>query len=760
MNLQLTISQLRKIFELEDSTQDDALIVNEVVYDTRTLVQGDGKMFFALQGKYRNGASFIEEAYRKGVRVFVVQEMPYKAHLDAVYLLVSEPLDALMKLAKWHRLHFEIPIIAIIGTHGKTTIKEWLGSLLKLKYRLVKSPKSYNSKLGVALSILELHSSAQIGVFELSISLPDEGKVFNEMLAPTHVIVGHIGDKHNENFSDKNGKKTEYFNFIKGCTSVFQLHSKIDDFWSGNKGVIKLSSSNFQSSLAALGFIDQLKEENAIMALGVASYFDVSIPDDIQFPDVAMRLETFDGIHDSLVINDTYSLDKESLEVALQYQSILAKSKKRVLLLPKEMTIPKDEITAILERYAPLSCHFSDELTLEEASLNNAVVLVKGNAGSSMNNIAHLLKLKQHRTQINVNLSALRKNIHALKDLLPEHTKTLVMVKANAYGTGMKRTAVFIEELGVDYLGVAYTDEGVQLRNYGVKCPILVMSPGADDFHDCIEYDLEPAIFSLTLLDDLVRTLILKKRMSFPIHLKIDSGMNRLGIKPSEVPSFIDILHSQPELHLKGVYSHFAESDNQLDPSFTKHQLDIFLGACEMLSKHISYPYTKHMANSAAIINQPKAALDMVRMGLVVYGVADDVRAKKALEPVIEWRSEITQIKNLSKGDTVGYNRAFIAKKETTIAIVPVGYADGFRRSLGKGKGTVFIGGKSCKTVGNVCMDMVMVDVTGLKLQEGDTVEIIGENQSILDFSAQLNTIPYEVLTALSLRVHRNYVVT
>ena len=760
MNLQLTIGQLRKIFELEDSAQDDALLVNEVVYDTRTLVQGDGKMFFALQGKYRNGASFVEEAYQKGIRAFVVKEIPNKAHLDAVYLQVSKPLDALMKLAKWHRLHFEIPIIAIIGTHGKTTIKEWLGSLLKRKYRLVKSPKSYNSKLGVALSILELHSSADVGVFELSISLPDEGKEFNEMLAPTHVVIGHIGDKHNENFSEKNGKKIAYFNFIKGCTSVFQLQSKIDDFWSGNKGLIKLSSSDFQSSLSALGFIDQLKEENAIMALGVARYFEVEIPENIEFLDVAMRLETFDGIHDSLVINDTYSLDKESLEAALQYQSTLAKSKKRVLLLPKEVTIPKDEIAALLQRYAPLSCHFSDELTLDDSSLKNAVILVKGNASSSMNNIAHLLKLKQHRTQINVNLSALRKNIHALKDLIPEHTKSLVMVKANAYGTGMKRTAMFIEELGVDYLGVAYTDEGVQLRNYGVQCPILVMSPGADDFHDCIEYDLDPAIFSLTLLDALVRTLILKKRMAFPIHLKIDSGMNRLGIKPSEVPSFIDILHSQPELHLKGVYSHFAESDNQLDSSFTEYQLDVFLGACEMLSKHISYPYIKHMANSAAIITQPKAALDMVRMGLIVYGVAENLRAKKVLQPVIEWRSEITQIKHLSKGDTVGYNRSFLAKKDTTIAIVPVGYADGFRRSLGKGKGTVFIGGKSCKTVGNVCMDMVMVEVTGLKLQEGDAVEIIGENQSILDFSVQLDTIPYEVLTALSLRVHRNYIVT
>ena len=452
MNLQLTIGQLRNLFELNGSDQNDTFVINEVVYDTRTLSQGGGKLFFALTGKFRSGAAFIENAYQKGVRAFVVEKTPETTHLDAVYLQVNDALAALMKLAKWHRGQFNIPIVAIIGTHGKTTIKEWLGSLLKQKYRLVKSPKSYNSKLGVALSILELHSSADIGLFELSISLPDEGKVFNEMLAPTHVVIGHIGDKHNENFSGKDSKKMEYLNFTKGCSSVFQLASKIDDFWSGNKGVVKLLAADFQSWLNELGFLDQLKEDNAIMAMGVANFFDVEPNEDIQFSDLAMRLETFDGIHGSLVINDTYSLDKESLEAALQYQSRLAKSKKRLLLLPKEVTLPKHEIEALLERYAPVNCHFTDELNLEEPSLSNAVVLVKGNAGSSMNKVAHQLKLKHHRTKINVNLSALRKNIHALKDLLPEQTKSLVMVKANAYGTGMKRTSMFIEQLSLIHI--------------------------------------------------------------------------------------------------------------------------------------------------------------------------------------------------------------------------------------------------------------------------------------------------------------------
>lgn len=760
MNLKLSIEKLCSILDLNFNFDGPDLELNEVVYDTRNMHFGKDKIFFALQGKYRNGLSFIQEAYDKGIRVFIVGEMPNKRNEDAHYLLVSKPLDTLLKLAKWHRDRFHIPIVVIAGTHGKTTTKEWLGLLLKEKHLLVKSPKSYNSRLGVALSILELHSKAEIGLFEVSISQANEGGLFKELLSPDYGIICHNGAKYNSNFVAPDNKEAEYLELFQDCKVLFQLEHKVLQSFQGKVHIEKINATEYKEQLEGLGFEDIFKNENALLALGVARYFGVHESSTLSFSDLAMRLETYDGIYNSLVINDTYSLDKESLAAALQYQSTIAKSMKRVLLLPSDITLPKHEIDTLLERYAPITCNFVDDLNMDESSLHNAVILVKGNAGSFMNKVAHRLKLKHHRTRINVNLSALRRNVHALKELLPKQTKSLVMVKANAYGTGMKRTAVFIEELGIDYLGVAYTDEGVRLRNYGVKCPILVMSPSSDDFHDCIEYNLEPAIFSLKLLDDFVGTLILKKRFGFPIHLKIDTGMNRLGLKPSEISNFIDILHSQPELRLKGVYSHFAESDNELDSSFTEHQFGVFIDACNLLSAHISYPFIKHIANSAAIITQPKAALDMVRMGLIVFGVSQNLKSEKELDPVIEWLSEVTQIKQLKKGDSVGYNREFIAENETDIAIIPVGYADGFRRSLGGGKGTVFIGGKSCKTVGNICMDMAMVDVTGLKLQEGDTVEIIGENQSIRDFSNQLDTIPYEVLTALSLRVHRNYILT
>ena len=760
MNLKLSIEKLCSILDLNFNFDGPDLELNEVVYDTRNMHFGKDKIFFALQGKYRNGLSFIQEAYDKGIRVFIVGEMPNKRNEDAHYLLVSKPLDTLLKLAKWHRDRFHIPIVVIAGTHGKTTTKEWLGLLLKEKHLLVKSPKSYNSRLGVALSILELHSKAEIGLFEVSISQANEGGLFKELLSPDYGIICHNGAKYNSNFVAPDNKEAEYLELFQDCKVLFQLEHKVLQSFQGKVHIEKINATEYKEQLEGLGFEDIFKNENALLALGVARYFGVHESSTLSFSDLAMRLETYDGIYNSLVINDTYSLDKESLAAALQYQSTIAKSMKRVLLLPSDITLPKHEIDTLLERYAPITCNFVDDLNMDESSLHNAVILVKGNAGSFMNKVAHRLKLKHHRTRINVNLSALRRNVHALKELLPKQTKSLVMVKANAYGTGMKRTAVFIEELGIDYLGVAYTDEGVRLRNYGVKCPILVMSPSSDDFHDCIEYNLEPAIFSLKLLDDFVGTLILKKRFGFPIHLKIDTGMNRLGLKPSEISNFMDILHSQPELRLKGVYSHFAESDNELDSTFTEHQFGVFIDACNLLSAHISYPFIKHIANSAAIITQPKAALDMVRMGLIVFGVSQNLKSEKELDPVIEWLSEVTQIKQLKKGDSVGYNREFIAENETDIAIIPVGYADGFRRSLGGGKGTVFIGGKSCKTVGNICMDMAMVDVTGLKLQEGDTVEIIGENQSIRDFSNQLDTIPYEVLTALSLRVHRNYILT
>ena len=758
MNFQLSIKQFAHIIAVDSISLAPDIFVNGVVYDTRKIFDGNGKVFFALKGKYRDGIAFVEEAYQKGIRVFVLDELPKVLQPDAAYLKVDEPLDALMKLASWHRSQFEIPVIAVIGTHGKTTIKEWLATLLKQNYQLVKSPKSYNSKLGVALSVLGLHEEAEIAVFEASLTHEGDGTLFNELIKPTHSIIGHVGNKYNENFASNNDKAKEYKSFLKDSKVVFSADSKAQNFVTNEQELIKVI---LEDQTSEVGLSQKLKAENAAISKRVASHFEITIPKAFAFSDVVMRLETFDGINDSLIINDTYSLDIDSLEAALQYQSSVAKSKRRVLFLPKDLEqTPHHDIKNIIDRFHPIDCHYLDSLEIDPEIIQDSVVLVKGNQGAFMNNIAHYLKLKHHRTKINVDLSALRKNIHLLKGLLPENTMSLIMVKANAYGTGIIKTASFVEGLGVDYLGVAYTDEGVALRKSGVVCPILVMSPGPDDFQDCISYDLEPSIFSLQLLDDFIKVLILKNRVGFPIHLKIDSGMHRLGISPEDIPSFIDVLNSQPEFYLKGVYSHFSESDNSQERSFTKTQLQVFEHSCATIASYVPYPFLKHIANSAAIINYPEACLDMVRMGLVVYGVTPNTELSQKLKPVIEWRSEVVQVKTLKRGDSIGYNRSFTADANMEIAVIPVGYGDGFRRSLGAGRGHVFIEGVKCKTLGNICMDMLMVDVTGKGILEGTPVEIIGKNQTLANFAAQLDTIPYEVLTSLSSRVHRNYIVS
>lgn len=760
MNLQLSLRHFSDIFKQTPQGFSVDGLLNEVIYDTRNLNDGRDKVFFALQGKFRSGFDFIEPAYDQGVRVFVVdKEVPNKK-TDACYFVVEDTLEALIKLAAWHRMRFDIPIVAIVGTHGKTTVKEWLGQFIKAKYQLVKSPKSYNSKQGIALSILELHSKATFSIFEVSITHPKEGALIKSMLQPTHGAICHVGDKYNENFGSPSGKFEEYSQLFSECVFVFYLEeSNVKNRLGSSLKMKSISPKEFTAELDSLNFNEDLKIKNASLALGIANYFGASISkENIEVRDVAMRLETFDGIQNSLIINDTYSLDLESLEAALQYQMAIAKGKKRLVLLPQEHNLQKSELLLLLNRYVPDAFYFISETYALEASIADSVILVKGNKQSWMSKMANQLKVKHHRTKINVNLSALRNNIHHLKDLLPKKTKALVMVKANAYGTGLSKTGPYIDQLGIDYLGVAYTDEGVQLREQGVKCPILVMSPGIDDFHDCIEYMLEPAIFSLSLLDDFIKELISRKMKGFPVHLKIDTGMNRLGISPKEVPDFIDTLRSQPEIHLKGVYSHFAESDHK-DMSFTQQQFDTFKECCARIQEQVSQPFLRHIANSSAILNHPETSLDMVRMGVVAYGVSEHPAIVNKLIPVIEWSSQVVQLRNLKNGDAVGYNREFIATRSMTIGIIPVGYADGFGRSLSHGVGAVYIKGMKCVTVGNVCMDMIMVDVTGLEIQENEPVEIIGSQQSLMDLARQLNTIPYEVLTSLSLRVHRNYVV-
>jgi len=759
LKINITLEKLAQIIHGEINGAIKDASVHSVAYDTRLIQSGEHKAFFALKGKFRKGSDFVSEAYSKGVRVFVLEQAPDEQKNDAVYIKVKNSLDSLLTLAKWHRNKFDIPVVAIAGTHGKTTVKEWLGILLSEKYRVVKSPKSYNSKLGLALSMLELNHDSEFGLFEVSITEPGEGKVFQEILNPSYGILTHAGDKFDYNFESKRDKLGEYVSLFKNTKKVFfesDLYAELFNNYSHQN----IQVSDFKMELDRLEFKQAVKKINASICLCVASYFKVHVElEKGSLPDLAMRLESYEGIENTTIINDTYSLDAESLETSLQYLSTLGQTKKRIVLLPKGDMANKSETLDLVKQYQIDEHHFIESKDDIDFPISNSVILVKGGKDTNMNRIAGQLKLKHHRTKIEINLSAIRKNIHLVKDRLSGDTKCLIMVKANAYGTGLIKVGQYNEQIGADYLGVAYTDEGVDLRKNGVKCPILVMNAGVDDFQECIDNQLEPSIYSLSILDEFVKILIANKIKGFPIHLKIDTGMKRLGLHENEIELFISLLNSQPEIRLKGVYSHFSESDNIANSEFTEGQLKSFLNTCSVLSERTSASFIRHISNSDGVINFPESQLDMVRLGLVAYGISNNPKIKKELTPVIKWSSQVAQVKNVKKGESIGYGRSYVAEKEMKIAIIPVGYADGYRRSLGNGKGSVYINGHAFYTVGNVCMDMIMIDISNEAIHVGDLVEIIGENQNLIQLSQLLDTIPYEVLTSLSNRVHRNYII-
>jgi alanine racemase len=476
-------------------------------------------------------------------------------------------------------------------------------------------------------------------------------------------------------------------------------------------------------------------------------------------PVLALRLETFDGINNTLVINDTYNLDLDALVHSLEYQKMIAKRRKRIVIIGLDSETEKrtKEIEAIVTSFKPDDFYLVRNTNEVPSDIKNAVLLIKGTRNLGMEEVAQRYKLKRHKTFLEIDLTAVRHNLSVVRKKLKPKTKILAMVKAQSYGSGLEKMASYLEQQGVDYLGVAYVDEGVELRKHGITTPILVMNPEEESFDLCIQYRLEPAIYSFIQLDQFIKDLIVAKQNNFPIHIKFDTGMRRLGFEPSDWSEILSVLQTQPEIRVAGVYSHLADADNVRDKRFTQLQFKRFEEVCKSLQQGLGYSFIRHLLNSEGVFNFPEYQLDMVRVGIIMYGICTDKNIHKILKPVIRWQSSISQIKNLKSGDFVGYSRSFKASKPMKIAIIPVGYADGFRRSLGNGKGGFYIHGNFCPTVGRVCMDMTMVDITTLDANEGERVEIIGENQSIEKLAGTMRTIPYEVLTSISKRVHRLY---
>ena len=736
-----------------------------VAYDTRNIVDGSRSVFFALTGAFRDGHAFIGQAYEKGVRCFIVSgEVNVNDYPEAGFIQVPDTLMALQTMAMEHRRKFSYPVIAITGSAGKTTVKEWLYHLISPNLRVIRSPKSYNSQLGVALSLLQLNDECDIALIEAGISSPGEMERLREMIRPTHGIMTSFGRAHSENFrttEEHLSEKLSLFSHVRSTwfTTALQLDLKSVEAING----IAIQPSQFQKDLKYVPFEDSASLNNVLLAIGVARSLlgkEIDLSERIStLPRLALRLETFEGKGGNTVINDTYNLDIDALSHSLEYQLRVAEGRKRVVIigLDDENLHRREEILQIVNAFKPDKVFFlspDDELKDEP---ENSVILIKGTRKADMQRYARNFRLRKHTTYVEIDLSAVRNNLEVFRKQLDPTTKMLAMVKAQSYGSGIEKMASFLEQQGIDYLGVAYADEGIELRKQGVKVPILVMNTEEEGFEDCIQNRLEPAIFTLRQLDLFISELILQGQTAYPIHLKLDTGMRRLGFDLKDLPKVCDVINAQPEVVVKSVYSHLADADNRRDRRFTDHQIAHFTHACDFIQGRLNYPFIRHIVNSEGAANFPQAQLDMVRLGIGMYGITTNPAVKRKLKPVLSWFSAVSQVKTLKKGESVGYSRTFIADKETTIAVIPVGYADGFRRSLSNGKGSVFIGGKACQTVGRVCMDMIMVDVTGKKVREGDLVEIIGKHQSIEQFAEAMETIVYEVMTGISRRVHRVY---
>ena len=817
-----TIGEIAQIVESQNHLFDIEFKINRLLLDSRQFSSASGVLFFALRGNNHNGHQYIPELYKKGIRNFVVEVLPQQKEKDSNYLVVPNSLAALQKLARAVRQQSKAQIVGITGSNGKTIVKEWLSQILQKQFSVCRSPKSYNSQIGVPLSVWELEEHNEIGVFEAGISQPGEMLLLEEILKPEIGIFTNIGTAHDVNFNNHQQKIEEKLKlFAKSKKLVYQkgeslLGKEIEAFANANN--VELLSWSFSDSSADLFVINKQVEPKKARFIGVykGSEVEVTIPftDDASMENtlhcwrlalelgmdnevlklafselqpVEMRLEMKSGSNGNLIINDVYNSDLESLRIALHYLENQGRNRKKILILsdmfqsglPLEklnrrveeminrfeldqvITIGEGLMTSKLSLRAPLDLYPSTKDFLGHIfkyRFRDSAILLKGARSFKFEEISAKLESKSHETVLNIHFDRMVHNLNYFRSLLKPQTRIMAMVKAFSYGSGSYEVANLLEFHKVNYLGVAYTDEGVELRKAGISLPILVLNPEVSSFEDLIEYNLEPEIFSLEQLQLFVEAI---KHASgsakIPVHIKLETGMNRLGFTEDQFDGLLSLLEQSHQLKVVSVFSHLATSDEPSQKDFTLQQIDTFTKMSEKLERNLGYGFIRHICNSSGISQFPEAHFDMVRLGIGLYGVASNPTDEKHLKVASELNATISQIKHLQIGDSVSYGRTFIAEKPTTIAVVSIGYADGYRRSLSNGVGEVAIRGKRHHVVGRVCMDMMMVDVTNSDVKVGDEVEIFGSAISIYELAEKMHTIPYEVLTGIGQRVKRVY---
>lgn len=791
--------------------------IKHFLNDSRSLHSAEDTLFIALKTSRNNGHNFIPTLIESGLKSFLIDgrefdSSPYKGS-DVSFVISEDPIKTIQDLASYHRQQFSIPVIGITGSNGKTVVKEWLYQLLKNKYSICRSPKSYNSQIGVPLSILNLNETHTLGIFEAGISEPGEMENLASIIRPTLGVLTSLGSAHDKGFESREQKLAEKLKLLSGSDlSVISgvEKNKISDEYLRNKS---LFVSEYEDADLKIYF-----EKNILSLKGKGTSYEFKIPfSDIasvhniatcvgvllqlgqnekemaekigHLQPVALRLEIKNGIQNSLIINDYYNSDLDSLKIALNYLQQQNRKLKRIVIvsdieqsgiiasglyrqLADLFTQYKiDLIVGIgkeISNHKPLfkanslfyedTQKFIDQFTLINFQFSDAGILLKGARSFGFENISRLLQLKSHDTVFEINLNKLTDNVNYFRSLVSPGVQIMGMVKAMGYGSGSPEVARVLQHMGVNYLAVAYADEGVELRNSHISLPVMVMNPEEGAFEDIINYQLEPEIYHFKVLRSFVQRLdALGITEPYPVHLKIDTGMHRLGFEEQELDELIAELKKSPQLKIKSVFSHLVGSDNSNLDEFTNEQIRIFEKVYQRIEKELGYTVIKHICNSGGITRFKNAHYNMVRLGIGMYGIGVNQQEQSRLENVGTLKTRISQIKIVNKGDTVGYNRNGKVGKETRIATIPIGYADGFSRLLGNGKHGVYLKGKFCKTVGNICMDMCMIDVSESTCEEGDEVIIFENAQQINDLATAMSSISYEVLTNVSGRVKRIY---
>jgi len=784
----LSISDIIKICYGEQTSQTQTQIT-EINTDSRiSLTNPPSTLYVALKGINFDGHQFINELYVKGVRAFIVSSGTYE-YPEAIFVYVQDTLRALQQIAAFNRSRFSGIVIAITGSNGKTIVKEWLNYLLRDEFKIVRSPKSYNSQVGVALSLLLIDNRFNLAIIEAGISEPGEMQHLETMIKPNIGIYTGIGSAHQENFASYDHKIREKFLLFRNCAVIIATEQSLKSI--EIKQYTHISAfTDYGTDEIRIPFTDTASRLNAETCAVTVKYLSANFHEKIRkfetLPVVEMRMENREGINRCRIINDAYSADLNALEIALNAVNTYSGYKKRTVILSDffgsgysdfqlyeriSQLLSSSDISRLygigtqISQYSNCFSNIGETFffakteqflkTVSESDFEHELILLKGAREYRFEQIADFLQLAKHSTKMEINMQAMLNNLNYFKRLILPKTKLLVMVKAFSYGNGLVEIAQFLERHSIDYLGVAFSDEGVRLRKSGIKVPILVMNPDAENLEDIFLYNLETEVYNFRILNKIIQVAEKISAKKILIHLKLDTGMNRLGFQENDLDEFCNLLKNNAQIQVVSIFSHLAAADASELDSFSEYQILKFEKLSRRIGNRLGYMPMRHILNSSGIERFSRYQYDMVRVGIGLYGFSPNNQSK--LENVATLKSTISQIKHIPQTETVGYSRKGTLTRDSKIAIVPVGYADGLSRALSNRKGQVLINDTLVPIVGNISMDMFAADVTDLDVHEGDEVIIFGDKYTAQHISDTLNTIPYEILTGISQRVKRVY---